>query len=101
MTFNCEHTQTGSTRIERYIARAHCLHARAIGDSLIATYRWLATSLRQCQRRIAERVARRAAFRALSRLDHHQLRDMGLSRADLDAIADGSFDRDKTRRQRD
>lgn len=97
MAFNCEHTQADSSQIERYVARAHCLHARAIGDSVAHLFRWLAT----LARRLRQAMARRAAYRALSNLDTHQLRDMGLSRADLDAIADGSFDRDTSRRQRD
>lgn len=55
--------------------------------------------VRQWQR-LRDYRERRALLRTLESLQPWQLKDIGVSRADLEAIADGSFSKDPSRRAR-
>lgn len=56
--------------------------------------------LRHTWMRVSNYFKRRRQYRELARLDVRQLRDIGLTPSDLDALADGTFFNDPTRRQR-
>lgn len=62
--------------------------------------RWMRMWLRRFVGRIGESWRRRLAAAELYTLDEHALRDMGITRGDIPAIASGAYVRDESRRPR-
>lgn len=72
---------------QRLLAEARMLQARCLEDGLRATGR----AFRRLGAAFVAGQRRRALMGELSRLTDRDLRDMGLSRADFEAIADGRY----------
>lgn len=82
-------TPDGSIDVRYYERRARRLRAR-----------WVRSCAVRLWRRMVDAFRRSAVIRELNALDERTLRDIGIGRADIDAIASGDFCRDPSRRQR-
>jgi uncharacterized protein YjiS (DUF1127 family) len=86
--------------IDHYIARARRLRRIAIRRALRAVKRALVRQLRRAQNGLAQYRERRATYRELAGMDLRELRDIGLTAADVHAIDLGAYFADSTRRAR-
>ena len=89
-------TATGALDIACYERQARQLRAQFMHARLSRLLLLLGTAWRQ----VKTRFRRLARQRELNALDDHALRDLGLDRSDLSAIASGAFFADASRRQR-
>lgn len=87
--FTTRRTGLGAIEIANGRPRAGSFSARA-----------MALWVSRCIGRIQDWWNRRRAERALYALDDRALRDIGVARSDIPSIADGSYFRDSSRRQR-
>ena len=72
-----------------YTARARELQSEAIGRAFRAAGRFLARSGSNAFRWMADAIRQRRTIKELSRLDDHQLADIGIDRKQIPMIAQG------------
>jgi uncharacterized protein YjiS (DUF1127 family) len=74
--------------IRQGVARGRHLRAEAIGATLTNLARWLTGRVRRAADRLRRRHIRRVAQRQLMALNNHVLRDVGLPRSEIPAVAE-------------
>ena len=72
-----------------YTARARELQSEALGRAFRTAGRFLARNGSSAFRRIGDAIRRRRTISELSRLDDHQLADIGIGREQIPLIAQG------------
>jgi uncharacterized protein YjiS (DUF1127 family) len=90
----------GAIDVDYYRARAERLRAEAFAHAIRQSGRWVAQLAVKISRWFGDYRQRQRTARELLALDAHALRDIGISRGDIDAVVRGEFASDATRHSR-
>jgi uncharacterized protein YjiS (DUF1127 family) len=97
LTLSPRRSSNGALDIDHYRAHMNDVRAAAMRQALRDALSGLITLTRRAIAAIQAYRQRRAAYRELSALDAQALGDIGISRSDIDAVADGRFREDRSR----
>lgn len=76
--------------IERYVARGQVLRASAMRDGITQAVVWIKISFVSLLRNLKNWSRQRRDMKALNALNDHMLKDIGLTRGDVESLSNGS-----------